>query len=338
MRLRSSSRAWLMIGLVLAVSLVLAAPSWAADKTYKVAYLASSSQNGFNQATYQGVVDRAKKIGGVETAIYDGEFNATLQYSQVEDLVASKKFDAIVVCPNDTVGIASALAEATKAGIKVATVLFPVGPDLTSMEAQVPGLTATVVHPPVDGAEAQALEVVKFCDGKDPCNTVIIIGQKIYPFDNLRLQTYLKVLKDHPNIKVKATLEGNYNPDTALTAMQDTLQANKGINVLLSCADQHLLGAEVALEDAGYKVEDLYLMGAGAAQAALDAVKAGRWDATLANFPKTMGELALQAVVDALNGKKEYVAINMDKVGPVPAIITKEVLDKHPDFKAEWAE
>ena len=126
------------------------------------------------------------------------------------------------------------------------------------------GVHGHVANPPAEGARTQAEDVVKFCEGKDPCNVVIIIGQKIYPFDNLRQEAYLSVLGAHPNIKVVATGEGNYDPDKSLTVMQDILQANKDVNVVLSNADQHLVGVEIALRNAGYNVPDLYLSGGGA--------------------------------------------------------------------------
>jgi len=132
---------------------------------------------------------------------------------------------------------------------------------------------------------------------------VIIIGQKIYPFDNLRYETYLATLGGNKNIQIVATVEGNYDPDKSMAGMQDVLQANKDINVVLSNADQHLVGAEIALEDAGLDVPSLFLIGGGANQIAIDAIKAGKWDATLAQLPVSEGEYALNGVVDALEGE-----------------------------------
>ena len=40
----------------------------------------------------------------------------------------------------------------------------------------------------------------------------------------------------------------------------------------------------------------------------------------------------------ALKGEKAPTSIDMDEVGPLPAIIDKAVLDQHPDFKGEWAQ
>jgi ribose transport system substrate-binding protein len=307
-----------------------------AGSKYRVAFFAASSQNGFNQAVYTGIKRQAKAIGNVDTVIYNGEFSAAIQYNQIEDVIASKKFDAFIVLPNDTVGIAQVVQEAIDAGFKVATTLFPIGPDLFTLEPQVKGLTATVAAPPADGAALQAKEVIKFCADKNPCNVIIMIGQKIYPFDNLRYNTYLNVLKNHNNIKIRATVEGNYDPDKSLSGMQDALQANKNVHVVLSNADQHLVGAEIALEDAGYNIEKLYLSGGGASQIAIDAILEGRWDNTLANFPRSMGERALQAVIDALQGKPVNPAVNMDVEGPIAPIVTKEVLKAHPEFEAEW--
>jgi ribose transport system substrate-binding protein len=321
-----------------AVALAGMAMGGAADAAeYKVAFFASSAQNGFNQAIYQGIETKAKELG-VEVSIYDGQFDAAKQYSQIEDVLASGKFDAFIVVPNDTVGIAGAVEEVGKAGKPLATALFPIGPDLSKLEPQVPGVTVTVASPPAVGAKAQAEKVVEFCKDKDPCNVVILIGQKIYPFDNLRYESYLEVLNAHKNIKVVATGEGNYDPDTSLTVMQDILQAHKGIHVVLSNADQHLVGAEIALGNAGIDVKSLYFSGGGAASIAIDAIREGRWDNTLASYPVTMGSLALEAVVKALKKEAGPNFINMDEVGPLPAIIDKAVLDKNPDFKGEWAQ
>lgn len=325
----------LLASAALAVGALSGSGALAAD--YKVAFFASSAQNGFNQAVYQGVQEKAKELG-VEVAIYDGQFDAALQYSQIEDVLAGGQFNAFIVVPNDTVGIAGAVEQVGAAGKPLVTALFPIGPDLAKLEPQVPGVTATVAAPPADGAKAQAEDVVKFCEGKDPCNVVIIIGQKIYPFDNLRYESYLSVLNTHPNIKVVATGEGNYDPDKSLTVMQDILQANKDVHVVLSNADQHLVGVEIALTNAGYNVPDLYLSGGGAASIAIDAIREGRWDVTLAHFPVTMGKIALETAVKKLKGEEVATFTDMDKVGPLPALINKAVLDAHPDFKGEWAQ
>ena len=323
------------LALSLTAALLLSSAALAQGK--KIAYFAASSQNGFNQATYEGVQAKALELG-YETEIFDGAFDAAVQYSQIEDVLASGNFAGFIVAPNDSVGIAGAFEQVIAKGVPIATVLFPVGPDLNTLDPQVPGITTTVASPPVAGATVQAEAVVSFCADKDPCNVVIMIGGKIFPFDNLRLETFQSVLGAHANIKVLAVGEGYYSPDAALTAMTDILQANRDVHVVLSNADQHLTGVEIALEAAGYSVPDLYLSGGGAAAIAVDAIREGRWDATLAYFPVSMGALAMEQIANAIEGKPVTQSINMDTAGPLQAMIDRAVLDANPDFKGEWAQ
>lgn len=331
MRLRALLLSGLAVGALAAMG---AASAYAAN--YRVAYLAASSQNGFNQAIFAGVQRAAQALGNVDVEIFDGAFDSTKQYSQVEDLAASKKFDGIIITPNDTVGIAPALEEATAAGLKVVTTLFPVGPDLTNMQPQVKGLTTTVADDPAAGAKLQADAVVNFCASKDPCNVAVIVGQLIYPFDNLRNDVFKKVLGEHANIKIVATGEGNYDPDKSMKVMQDILQAHPKIDAVLSNADQHLIGVEIALTDAGIEPGSVYLVGGGANEITMDAIRAGKVAVSLAQNPNSMGAAALDAIVKTLSGETAPTWLAPLELGAAPAMIDKAWLDAHPDYKAEW--
>jgi ribose transport system substrate-binding protein len=306
--------------------------------SHRVAFLASSSENGFNQAIWEGIKKRAASLGNIDVEIFNGEFNAEKQNNQVEDLVASKKFDGIILEPNDSVGIANALKDAIAANIKVVVTLFPVGPKLDTLEPQIQGLTATVASNPAVGAKVVADQVVKYCEGKDPCNVVVIVGQKIYPFDNLRYQTELDTFKSHPNIKVVGTVEGGYDPDKTMTGVQDVLQGHKNIDAMIAMGDQMMVGAELAAKDAGLDTSKMLVVGGGASEIGIKAIREGRWTASIAFFPVTMGEYALQALVDAFAGKQVNPVVDSDKIGPLPALVTKSELEAHPDFKGEWAQ
>jgi ribose transport system substrate-binding protein len=141
--------------------------------------------------------------------------------------------------------------------------------------------------------------VVQWCAGINPCTVVIFIGQLQFPFDKLRYETFLSVLRKHANIKVVATGQGNYDRGTSLKAMTDILQAHPHFNVLLSNADQHVEGALIALKSAGWNVKSLiaqhklYVMGGGGTQEAVAGLRDGTWSADLTYYPVTNGQLAL---------------------------------------------
>lgn len=342
----SSRSPWRKLGaLVVASALVAAcsngdgADAGASDsaKTYKIAFLASSSQNGYNQAVYQGIQEQAATYGNVETTILDGQFAADVQLNQLEDVATSGQYDGIIIVPNDTVGIAAGLPSAVDNEIPVATVLFPIGPDLTRLEPQVEGIISTVASPPADGARKQAELVVEYCKDLNPCNVVILIGQLQYPFDKVRYDAYREVLDKESNIKVVATGSGNYDRDTSLKAMTDILQANKKVDVLLSNADQQTNGAMIALKNAGYDLTKMYVTGGGGTKEGVAATRAGEWKHAYLNFPVSMGRAAMEQIYNKLTGKDVTPVVDADTIGPLPAFVTREDLEAKPEFEGEWS-
>ncbi len=306
-------------------------------KTLRIAFLASSSQNGYNQSVWAGIQEQATALGNVEVSIMDGQFAADVQLNQLEDAATSGQYDGIIIVPNETVGIAAGLPAAADKKIPVVTVLFPIGPDLTKLEPQVPGIISTVASPPADGATKQAELVVEYCKAINPCRVVILIGQLQYPFDKVRYDAYRKVLDANKNIKVVATGSGNYDRDTSLKAMTDILQANKKIDVLLSNADQQTQGAAIALKNAGYDLSKIYVTGGGGTKEAVAATRAGEWKHAYLNFPATMGAKALEQVINSLTGKPVTPVIDADTIGPLPAFADKALLDAHPEYTGEWS-
>jgi ribose transport system substrate-binding protein len=306
-------------------------------KTFRVAFLAASSQNGYNKAVFDGIQAKANELGNVQAKILDGRFDAQVQFNQLQDAAASGQYDGIVIVPNDTVSIAGAVGAAKSADIPVVTALFPIGQNLTQLEPQVPGIVATVASPPADGARRQAELAAEYCADKDPCRVMILIGQRQAPFDKVRYDAYREVLDQHDNIDVVATLEGNYDRDQSLKAMQDALQSNPKFEVLLSNADQQTAGAQIALKNAGIDPRDLYLTGAGGTKEAIKAVRDGIWKANYVNFPVTQGEQALEQLVNALEDKPVKAVIDSDKEAPFDPFVDKKALEEQPDFTGQWS-
>lgn len=121
-----------------------------------IAYFAATSQNGFNQATSEGVQE-VTAARGCEAEMLDGQFDAALQYSQIEGALASGRYVGMIVAPNDPAGIAGAFLQVVAESIPIDTALFPIGPDLNSLEPRVDGITVTASSPPVAGARAMTL-------------------------------------------------------------------------------------------------------------------------------------------------------------------------------------
>ncbi len=304
-------------------------------KTLKVAVLAASAQNGYNQAVFQGVKDGAAKLGlTVDAQILDGQFSANTQLSQLQNATTSGNFDGVIVVPNDgpVLGAAFPLAKS----IPVVTVLNPIGPDIEKMDPQVEGVVSTIAVAPSVAAKKQAEQVVQYCEKINPCKVGVVVGLLNSPLDVARSAAYKDVLSPHSNIHVVGTVEGSYDRDKSLTAVTNMLQGNKDINAILSNADQQTLGAQIALENAGIKPSSVFLTGAGGTKDAVKAVRDGAWTSDYLNFPVSMGAAAMEQLSNAINGKSVKAVVDADTLGPIAPYAYKPDLDKASDFMGEW--
>ncbi|WP_309130763.1 sugar ABC transporter substrate-binding protein [Brevibacterium sp.] len=313
--------------------------STAGDDSLSLVFLASSSQNGYNQAVYEGIEGRAAELSeelGVEisTEIQDGQFDANTQLSQMQNAGTNGQFDSIIVQPHDGPGLGAAFPLGQD--VPVVAVLNPIGPDINKMEPQVEGVVSTVASPPKNSAKLQAETVVDYCADIDPCKIGLLAGLLNSPLDIERVKVWKEVLGEHDNIEIVATLEGGYDRDKSLTAVANLLQGNKDINGILSIADQQTMGAQIALENAGIEPSSIFLNGGGGTTEAIKAVREGKWTNDLMSFPVTMGERAVEQAVNAVRDEPVETVIDSDTLLDIGPIATKEDLEANPDFTGQW--
>ncbi|RBM14377.1 hypothetical protein DEH69_18585 [Streptomyces sp. PT12] len=336
-----------MKALVAAAAVALVATSCAADDeggdgtaeggAYKVAVLAASAQNGYNQAVYEGVVAGAEDLGlEVDAKILDGGFDATTQLSQLQNAATSGEYDGVIVVPHDGPSLTAAFPMA--GDLPVVSVLNPIGPDIDELEPQVEGVVSTVAVSPTAAAERQAEDVVEYCADLDPCSVMLVVGNLSSPLDVARRDAYQSVLEANDNIEIVSTLEGNYDRDQSLSSVANALQSHRDVNAILSNADQMTLGAEVALTNAGIDPSTVYLTGGGGTTEALQAVREGRWAADYINFPVSMGAAAMEQLANAIAGDPVETVVDADAVGPegVEPYADADSLATVEDFTGEW--
>lgn len=308
-------------------------------ESFSVVFLAASSQNGYNQAVYSGIEERAAQLSEelgieIETKIQDGQFDANTQLSQLQNASTTGESDGIIVVPHDGPALNAAFPLGQE--IPVVSVLNPIGPDITEMEPQVEGVVSTVASPPANGATLQAEAAVEYCADIDPCKIGLLAGLLNSPLDIERIDAWESVLNEHDNIEIVGTVEGAYDRDQSLTAVSNLLQANKDINGIISNADQQLMGAQIALENAGIEPSSLFLSGGGGTTEAVQAVLDGTWTNDFVNVPASMGEEALQQVINSLRGETVETVVDADELVGFGPIATKEDFEANPEFTGEW--
>lgn len=298
-----------------------------------------ASANTYSQQNLKGVEDAATELGNVEVTSFDGAFDGSKQATQIQDAVASGKYDAFVVFPNDGAIVAPAVEEATEAGIDTVAAYAPIGTDIENPEPQVEGVVATVWHPNVpNGADLGDL-TVEACEKEhakaDPCKVYYLSASKEVAFENAKQKEFEAVVGEAKQaIEVVGIGEGEFLVDPARTATEDALQANPDIEVIATSGDQMTQGAEQALNDAG--VKGVTLIGNGGAAEAVKAVDAGKWFGTPVYLPIDEGKVSAEIAIEAARGTEpDATEVNIVDLSPVGPSYGPE--DKGSGFEPQWA-
>lgn len=323
----------LLIGMPLAPVIAQEGTPVADAEPVHLAFFMAAAANSYAQAQLEGVQEIAEAMNAtVDT--FDGRFDAQVQYSQLQDAIASGQYDGFIVSPNDGNALMPVIEEAIAEGIVVACVLAPCGPSFDTLEPQVEGQLLYAGIPfKQNGADIGEL-VVQACEGKDPCQVAYIPGLPGLPLETARLEGFQSVVGQQEHIDLTVTSAGEYLAETALPVAQDVLQANPDLDVIASSGDQMIVGAEQAVDDAGLTGQ-VALIGNGGGQTAVDAVREGRWFGTAAAYPRSEGEVAADYVIRAVRGEAiEPVGLGTaDLSDGFGALITQENAD---EFEAEW--
>ena len=110
----------------------------------EVAYLSASSANTWLAASVKEMEAVANK-NGINITEFDAQFDPAKQTAQLQDAIASGKYDGIVVCAIYGIGLIPDIEAAIADGIEIVVLNQVVGPDLTTSDPQVDGIAASVL-------------------------------------------------------------------------------------------------------------------------------------------------------------------------------------------------
>lgn len=295
----------------------------------RIAYLSYAVANSYD-APMLAAAKKVAKASGARVTVFDAANDPKKQFAQLQTAASSKQYDAIIVQPIFGTALIPLIKSAIKSGVKVVNMDQVLGPNFSTLKAQVPGLSGNVLdHVPTDLGLGLGKLAVAGCAEKalNPCNIGYLYSVKVSSLDTAIRRGFNSVIAGHKSIKVVAEGETFYQHPVALKAAQTMLQARPDINTFVG-ADQGATGAELALGG-----KPAVLIGYGAGAVALKAIAAGRWYGSVAQVPATTGRLAMECAVKAVTTGKGCGSIDAAAGLPNGSIVTKANVSK---FKAEW--
>lgn len=293
----------------------------------RVAYLSFAVANTYDQpmqAAAQSVADDQ----GADVSVFDAGNDPQKQFTQLQDATSSGKFDAIIVQAINGTALIPEIEKAIAAGIKVVVMDQTVGPDLTTDQPQVDGLSANVIFVPSEIGTSLGNLTKQACANVDPCEVGYIYAIKVSALDTALRKAYDAAIAGS-TAKVVAEGENFFTVDGGLKAAQDMLSRSPSIDVFIS-ADQGVIGAQQAAKKAGAKP---MLIGYGGSELGLASVKDGSWFGDVMQAPADTGRAAMEAAIAAVRDDKVTGAVNVLASLPDKGVVSKANVDQ---FTAQW--
>ncbi len=250
----------------------------------------STLNNPFFVSVQEGAQAEADRLG-VDLVVTDAQNDLATQVSDVQDLI-SQNVDALLINPVDSAGIVPAVNQANEAGIPVFAIDRAID---TSGGAQV---EAQIASDNVFGGRLQARFVADALGGEG--NVVELEGIPGTSAARDRRQGFEDELAEiAPDMEIIASQPAGFDQAEAVTVMQNILQANPNqIDAVVAANDQMALGALQAIQQADAtrpNGERIVIVGFDAIDPALEAIRNGNMDATIAQQPSLMGQLGVSA-------------------------------------------
>ncbi|MGP9806347.1 substrate-binding domain-containing protein [Paracoccus sp. NSM] len=260
----------------------------------------------------------AAEEAGYTLNVQSASNNARQQIDQVNNLLV-QQIGALIFISQDSTAAAAGVRAANQAGVPVVAV--DQRPE--SGDGQLETFIAT------DSVKAaRDLCTWMFEQIGNEGKIAILKGVLGSTAQQQRTQGCAEALEATPGIEVVATQSANWDENEAFKATQNILTANPDIKAVFAESDAMSLGAAKAARQAGRN--DLVSVGIDGFPTQLNAIRDGLTQATMAQIPYQMGQMAVRDAIRIMSGEgadipeiqyQDAVLIHGENVGEFDATV-----------------
>jgi inositol transport system substrate-binding protein len=287
----------------------------AAEKTFKVAYIARAQSDSFAAWLANAVREEAKKYPNIKLEVFDGQANDDTENSLIENAITNK-FDLVIVQPNNGEAQRPYVEKVIKAGIFAITT-----------NARISGIegASSVDANPYEQAGVNARAAIEQIP-KDAKVVVLNGPSGNFHADERRKSWQAEFFAKRPDVKIVGEQIASWNKDEAMKFMEDWVQANDKIDAIIAMNDNMAAGAlEVVKDNAKYK--DVLAYGVDGTAEALLLIKDGKMTSTCLQNAFELAEKLMETSNKLLTG--EIKQLDTDIGNP---LVSKENVDQYIDI------
>ncbi len=271
----------------------------ATDDEMVVGLAISTLDNPFFVDLKEGAEEAAEELG-IVLIIADGRNDTNVQFSDIEDFIA-REVDVIIVNPVDSEAIVPVVEAVNEAGIPVITV------DRGAADGEI---ISHIASDNIAGGKMAGEHIIDLTGGSG--KVVELEGIPGTSAARERGEGFNAAMDAVAGITVIARHEAGFDRAKGMSVMEDILEAHPEIDAVFAHNDEMALGALKAIQAAG-RADEIIVVGFDATNCAVDAVKEGSMAATVAQKPRSMGQIALETAKEVLDGRsvEKYIPVDL---------------------------
>lgn len=290
-----------------------------AEDTAEYAIILKTLSNDFWASMKTGIEEEAAKLG-VKVDIYAAQSeDDTEGQVRIFENCLNKGYKAIGVAPLSPVNIVSSVVKANEKGIYVMNIDEKI--DMDTLKAQGGSVIAFAT---TDNVKVGAKGAGYIIDQLSKTGEVAIIeGKAGNASGEDRRNGARAAFEAESGIKVVESQPADWDRQKALDVATTYIQKHPDLKGIYCCNDTMALGALQAVKNAN-KMGEIIVVGTDGAKEALESIKAGELNATVAQDPALIGATSLKTMIDAVKAGKKIDSTVEPTTIPVDSTLVTE--------------
>ena len=223
----------------------------------------------------------------------DPQLSVERQIDQIHVLM-DRGIDVLIVNPVDSRGLVDVLKETKQQGISIIAIDTNVydGEDF---------IDYTVVSDNYQAGVLCAQYMMKHKEAAD----IVLLSHEAANSAVERLQGFRDTVRQHDGYRIVAELDCEGQLEKSMPLIEGLFAENVKFDVIMALNDPAALGAVAALQEQGVEKKEIMVLGVDGAPEAKVLIKEGYMDGTVAQYPKKMAQLAIQAAYQLRAGEQD---------------------------------
>lgn len=285
-----------------------------------VALVVKTLNNPFFNDMQAGAEEMARELEiNLIVQAAEREVDVEQQVQIVENLI-QRRVDAILLTPSGSREVIPVISRANQAGIPVLNLDTRVDSDLLARDNA--RIVTFIGSDNYEGGYLAGKYLGERLTGGG--KVAILEGIPGHETADSRQQGFLAGIAEHEGVEVVTSQTANWERSRGYDVFENILQSYPDLDAVFAASDLMALGAVEAISAGGRRPGEILVVGFDAHEEAIQAIRQGTMQATIAQNPREIGRAAVEHAYKWLNGEEVPVEITVEI-----ELVTLETLNRN---------